>query len=67
MIFVMSQILRNTSKFVLFADDTIIFTSEKNVTNLYSETNRDLNKLYTWLCVNKLSMNIEKTNCLVFF
>ena len=33
---------------------------------LYSETNRELNKLYTWLSVNNLSINIKKTNYIVF-
>ena len=33
---------------------------------LYSETNRELNKLCTWLNVNKLSINIKKTNYIVF-
>ena len=45
---------------------TTIFTSDKNVDRQCSETNRELNKLYTWLCVNKLSINIKKTNYIVF-
>ena len=59
----------NVSKiltFVLFADDTTICTSDKNVAKQYSETNRELNRLYTWLSVNKLSINIKKTNYIVF-
>ena len=38
---------------------------QKNMAKLYSETNRELNKLYTWLWVNKLSINIKKTNYIV--
>ena len=34
--------------------------------NLYSETDREFNMLYTWLSVNKLSINIKKTNYIVF-
>ena len=56
----------NIVKFVLFADDTTIFTSDKNVAKPYSETNRELNKLCTWLSVNKLSINIKKTCYIVF-
>ena len=37
----------NILKFVLFADDTNIFTSDRNVAKQCSESNRDLNKLYT--------------------
>ena len=32
----------NIFRFVLFADDTTIVTSDKNMTKLYSETNRVL-------------------------
>ena len=53
-------------KFVLFADNTNIFTSNKDIDELYSETNRELDKLCTWFCVSKLSINIEKTNYAVF-
>ena len=52
----------NILKFILFADDSNIFTSKKDIAKPYCETNRELNMLYTWLCVNKLSINIEKTN-----
>ena len=50
--------ISNIFTFVLFADDTTIFTSDKNMAEQYSETNRELNKLYTWLCINKHSINI---------
>ena len=39
----------NILTFVPFADDTTIFTSDKNVAKLFSQTNRELNKLYTCL------------------
>ena len=56
----------NIFTFVLFADDTSIFTSNKDIAKPYSDTNRELNKSYTWLCVNKLTNIIEKTNDSVF-
>ena len=56
----------NILKFVLLADDTTIFTSDKNVAKLFSETIREINKLYTWLSVNKLSINIKNTNYIAF-
>ena len=56
----------NILKIVLFADDTNIFTSNKDIANLYSETNKKLNMFCTWLCINKLPINMEKTNYIVF-
>ena len=50
--------------FYLFADDTNIYfeTPEK----LESVLNNELKELYTWLIVNRLSLNINKTNFVVF-
>ena len=28
--------------------------------------NNELDKVYTWLCVNRLSLNIEKTKFIIF-
>ena len=53
-------------KFILFADDTNILYSESNVHNLISIINHELDKLYTWFSVNKLSLNASKTNHMVF-
>lgn len=52
--------------FVLFADDTNIFISDKNINRLQDNTNQELNKLSDWFKANKLSLNIEKTNYIVF-
>ena len=53
-------------KFILFADDTNILYSDANVHNLISIINHELDKLYTWFSVNKLSLNASKTNYMVF-
>ena len=53
----MSQIFL---KFVLFADGTNIFTSNKDSANLHNEEKRELNKIYTGFCVNNFSVIIEK-------
>ena len=42
-------------KCVLFADDTNIFCSERNLTDLQLTLNRELGKLFVWFSVNKLS------------
>ena len=53
-------------KCVLFADDTNIFCSEKNLTDLQLTLNRELGKLFVWFSVNNLSLNLSKTNYILF-
>ena len=40
----------------------MIRTSIMNQTQLEKTINKELNKLYLWLNVNRLSLNINKTN-----
>ena len=56
----------NILSFVLFADDTNIFLSDKNLMNLITILNIELNKLSSWFKCNKLSLNINKTNYMLF-
>ena len=62
---------------VLFADDTtldnplktfdMIGTEHKyNKATLTNNLNFELKKIYDWLCVNKLSLNIGKTKFMLF-
>ena len=53
-------------KFILFVDDTNIFYSADSPKLLNSTISQELSKLYNWLAVNKLSLNINKTNYMVF-
>ena len=53
-------------KLILFADDTNIFFSIYNLQNAQTIINTKLTKLSDWFKVNKLSLNIEKTNLIVF-
>ena len=53
-------------KFIIFADDTNIFHSSPNLDTAASLMNRELEKLNTWFKVNKLSLNIKKTNYMLF-
>ena len=52
--------------FILFADDTNLFYSSKTLTDLFNVVNSELSKLSEWFCVNKLSLNIKKTNYIIF-
>ena len=53
-------------KFFLFADDTNIYFESDNLQNLEKVMNKELEKLYEWLCINRLSLNITKTNYVIF-
>ena len=41
------------SKCILFADDTTVYYSSKNITNIFHEINNDLNSLEDCFRVNK--------------
>ena len=43
-------------KFILFADDTNIFYSHDRLPELVNVLNTELDNMYTWFCVNKLSL-----------
>ena len=61
--------LPNISKnleFYLFADDTNIYYESESPEKLERVLNKELRKLYTWLLVNRLSLNIDKTNYILF-
>ena len=61
--------LPNISKvltFFLFADDTNIYFEADSLSRLQTVVNKELKKLYTWLIVNRLALNIDKTNFLIF-
>ena len=51
---------------ILFADDTNLFYSDKNIDTLNKTVNQELKKIARWLCANKLSLNIKKTHFIIF-
>ena len=51
---------------ILFADYTNMFPSNKDLPSLIDKTNIELDALYKWLLVNKLSLNVDKTNFIIF-
>ena len=59
--------------FIHFADDTTLtqnlaFFSGGNLTRSQIERriNAELSNVYDWLCVNKLSLNVSKSRCMIF-
>jgi len=53
-------------KFILFADDTNLLLSNKNIQDLMRVANQEIQKISDWLKVNKLSLNIKKTHFVLF-
>ncbi len=51
---------------VLFADDSNMFITGKNILELAKSMNEELQKVSQWLKTNKLSLNIPKTHYMVF-
>ena len=51
---------------LLFADDTNVFVTGKNLSNLVESMNTELKKLIEWMHVNELSLNIKKTKYMLF-
>ena len=58
--------ISKTLKFYLFADDTNIYYESKSLKDLEKIVNKELDKLFLWLNVNRLSLNIDKTNYIIF-
>lgn len=61
-IFNVSEILRLT----LFADDTSALVTSSKLDSLETNANAALNDLYIWLNANKLCLNVEKSNYMLF-
>ena len=51
---------------ILFADDTNLFISHSDPVYLINILNRELNSLSIWFAANRLSLNLSKTNFMVF-
>ena len=56
----------NKLRFYLFADDTNILYADKNLKDLETTVNNELQNLYNWLTANKLTLNIKKSNFVIF-
>ena len=51
---------------ILFADDNNLFCTGRNIDLLVNEINDEISKVYSWVKANKLSLNIDKTNFMLF-
>ena len=51
---------------ILFADDSNMFCTGNNINSLISLMNTEISKIIDWLHINKLSLNVEKSNYMIF-
>ena len=58
--------MSNKLKFYLFADDTNLFYSDRNLKSLESVLNAELLNISNWLTANKLSLNVKKSHFVIF-
>ena len=65
-----NDIVNSTDKinFLMYADDTTLYFSLEDFETQSREAaiNTEINKVNTWLRLNKLSLNVEKTKCMLF-
>ena len=52
--------------FHLFADDTCLFYSNKDYNQLETDVNTALENIANWLKANKLTLNVKKSNLILF-
>ena len=50
----------------MFADDTTLFIDDSSIVSLSRNINMELSKLNNWFIDNRLSLNTDKTNYILF-
>ena len=53
-------------EFVLYADDTTLFYSQPDISNLKENSESELSKVTTWFKTNRLLVNFDKTHFVPF-
>ena len=53
-------------KLMLYADDSALLVSGKDVNTIQSTLSRELESLNDWLCDNRLSLHLGKTESILF-
>ena len=56
----------NLLKFIIYADDTNILLRSNSLTDLYQLMNTELSRVLSWVNANKLTINTDKTNYVIF-
>ena len=60
------QLSAKMLSFILFADDSSVFFSHRNPQTLLQTVNSELTNATLWIQANKLSLNLKKTNYMLF-
>ena len=63
------NVIQNSSRkfrFYLFADDTNVLYVDKDLRSLEKVVNEEFKNVYNWLAVSKLTINIKKSNFVIF-
>ena len=56
----------DTNFFVkLYAHDTVLCAQNEDIKVLEAEVNSELDKVWNWLCSNKLTLNIKKSKFMI--
>lgn len=58
--------LNNSMHFVMFADDTTIIMTDKNINTLQQRINLEMEKVSEWFKANQLSLNKNKSHVMLF-
>ena len=51
---------------IFFADDSNLFKNGKSISDFENELNEELSEIVRWLKINKLTLNVNKTQCMLF-
>ena len=51
----------------MFAVNTNLFIADENIGELFQQMNKELKSVSIWFKANKLSINIDKTKCTIFY
>lgn len=65
LIFINDFYMCHNASCMQFADDTSILLSNRNYLQLGTTANDELQNIFTWLCANGLSVNLEKCSHLI--
>lgn len=63
-----NDIINASSKFkyTIYADDTNLLLTDKDITSLHSSIHTELKLINQWIKCNKLKLNVSKTNYILF-
>ena len=62
----MTYQLALTLKWLLYADDAVLICHEKSKHTLKAKTEKELKNVKSWVASNKLSLNFDKTHCMLY-